>query len=182
MTNLSISTGFVFGAALFLCGLAAVPVKAGPPASQTPAPVIYLADNLDEQDNLGWCIDTRGRGLSDRLHAHSCKPRGGDVQFKYVKKTMQIASATYENLCAQLLDPPAQGVRLALVKCVADAPAQRFGFNGQKGEFYAAGKRALCLVVGANSRSAGPFMSRDLELAPCGSTQAKYKTWRIKGG
>ena len=53
--------------------------EAAPPELQTPAPVIYLADNLDEQDKLGWCIDTVGQGLSDRLHAHSCKPHGGDV-------------------------------------------------------------------------------------------------------
>ena len=57
--------------------------EAAPPELQTPAPVIYLADNLDEQDKLGWCIDTVGRGLFDRLHAHSCKPHGGDVQFKF---------------------------------------------------------------------------------------------------
>jgi hypothetical protein len=25
---------------------------------QTPAPLIHLADNLDEPDKLGWCIDT----------------------------------------------------------------------------------------------------------------------------
>ena len=27
---------------------------AAPPALQTPAPVIYLAENLDEKDKLGW--------------------------------------------------------------------------------------------------------------------------------
>ena len=32
--------------------------NAAPPALQTPEPAIYLADNLDEKDNLGWCIDT----------------------------------------------------------------------------------------------------------------------------
>ncbi len=52
---------------------------AEPPQLQTSAPVIFLADNLDEQDKLGWCIDTQGRGFSERLHAHSCKPQGGNV-------------------------------------------------------------------------------------------------------
>ena len=53
------------------------PAYAAPPDVKTPTPMIYLADNLDEKDGLEWCIDTVGRGLSDRLHAHSCKPRGG---------------------------------------------------------------------------------------------------------
>ena len=34
-----------------------------PPDLKTPTPVVYLADNLDEQDNLGFCIDTVGRGV-----------------------------------------------------------------------------------------------------------------------
>ena len=42
--------------------------------------------------------------------------------------------------------------------------------------------RNLCLVVGAESRTAGPFMSRSLELAPCASTDATRKQWRVKGG
>ncbi|NRB29925.1 MAG: hypothetical protein HRU27_04945, partial [Rhizobiaceae bacterium] len=77
------------GFALFT-SVAGVPALAADPDLKTPSPVIYLADNLDEKDNLGWCIDTVGRGLSDRLHAHSCKPRGGDVQFKFDAQTGQI--------------------------------------------------------------------------------------------
>ena len=75
----------------FAC-LLVIPVTAAnvafadPPDMKSPTPVIHLADNLDEADNLGWCIDTFGRGLSDRLNAHSCKPQGGDVQFRYVRK------------------------------------------------------------------------------------------------
>ena len=53
------------------------------PYIKTPSPVIYLENNLDEKDNLGYCLDTIGRGFADKLHAHSCKPRGGDVQFRY---------------------------------------------------------------------------------------------------
>ena len=48
------------------------------PNIQTPSPVLYLANNLDEPDQLGYCLDTVGRGQSDRAHVHSCKPRGGD--------------------------------------------------------------------------------------------------------
>ena len=56
-------------------------VLAVSPNLQTPSPVIYLSDNLDEERNLGYCLDPRGRGFSERLHAHSCTPRGGDEQF-----------------------------------------------------------------------------------------------------
>ena len=54
---------------LMLCSPMAA--YSAPPDLKTPTPVIYLADNLDEQDNLGFCIDTVGRGFAERLHAHS---------------------------------------------------------------------------------------------------------------
>ncbi|WP_159020052.1 hypothetical protein [Algibacter sp. L3A6] len=60
-----------------------VVIELNAPIIQTPAPLIHLADNLDEQDELGWCIDTQGNGFAENLHAHSCKPDGGDVQFYY---------------------------------------------------------------------------------------------------
>ena len=69
--------------------------QSNPPILQTPSPVIYLADNLDEQDQLGYCIDTRGRDFNEELHAHSCKPKGGDVQFSYNKETLQICSVEF---------------------------------------------------------------------------------------
>ena len=59
----------------------------------------------DEADDLGWCIDTIGRGMSDRLHAHSCKPRGGDVQFRLSETTGQIASVAFEGKCMANLHP-----------------------------------------------------------------------------
>ena len=95
---------------LMLCSPMAA--YSAPPDLQTPAPVIYLADNLDEQDNLGFCIDTVGRGFSERLHAHSCKPRGGDVQFDYDRR--RIVSATYAGKCATLQAPAAAGVSLGI--------------------------------------------------------------------
>ena len=48
------------------------------PNIQSPNPIIYLADNLDEQDRLGYCIDTDGKDFSDSLQVHSCKPNGDD--------------------------------------------------------------------------------------------------------
>lgn len=159
-----------------------VPMTAysAPPDLQTPAPVIYLADNLDEKDRLGWCIDTVGRGLSERLHTHSCKPRGGDVQFRFDSEARRIASATYDNKCATLTAPAAAGVSLGLVDCSKDSAAQTFDYDAAAMEFRPGADKTLCLVAGAASRSAGPFMSRALELAPCASTDSARKQWRMK--
>ncbi len=151
-----------------------------PPDLQTPAPVIYLADNLDEQDKLGWCIDTVGRGFGERLHAHSCKPRGGDVQFSYDKASRRIASATFSGKCATLTAPAAAGVLLGLVDCSRDSAAQTFDYDAAAMVFRPGADGTLCLVAGAASRTAGPFMSRSLELAPCDSTEAARKQWRVK--
>lgn len=166
----------------FLAVLIVPTANAAAPDLKTPEPVIYLADNLDEQERLGWCIDTVGRGLSDRLHAHSCKSQGGDVQFRYDKTKRQIMSATYSGKCAMLSAPARSGVTLGLVNCSDTSSDQRFDFNARTSEFRPVGNAGLCLAVGSDSRSAGPFMSRNLELAPCDSTDAKYKQWRIKGG
>ena len=154
--------------------------EATPPNLLTPAPVIYLADNLDEQDKLGWCIDTVGRGLSDRLHAHSCKPHGGDVQFKFDKASGQLRSAAFEGKCANLLAVAAAGVKFGLVTCNVLAENQRFIYDAAKMRFSPKADTRLCLAVGDYSRTAGPFMSRDLLLTNCASTNAKFLTWRIR--
>ncbi len=153
--------------------------RSAPPDLKTPAPVIYLADNLDEKDGLGFCIDTVGRGLSDRLHAHSCKPQGGDVQFLFDGANGHIRSATFDNKCAALMSAPAEGVKLALLDCT-DSAEQHFMFAAADGEIHPAGHDDLCLAVGPASRSAGPFMARDLMLADCASTDAGSRQWVVK--
>ena len=167
--------------------MAATAAHASPPEIQTPAPIIYLADNLDEQDRLGWCIDTVGRGFSDRLHAHSCKPvtrRHGDVLFRHNTVSGQIMSATYDGKCAELLGSATAGTRLGLLDCTGAADRQKFTYDAATGEFRVAASgdpnQNLCLAVAPTSRKAGPFMSRDLLLAPCDSTATKYKRWAIK--
>ncbi len=154
--------------------------QSGPPDLKTPAPVIHLADNLDEQDRLGYCIDTVGRGFGELLHAHSCKPRGGDVQFAHDSDTRRIMSATFTGKCAELLAPPAPGVALGLVDCATDSAGQDFDYDGDERQFRPGSDRTLCLAVGESSRSAGPFMSRDLLLAPCGTTSARFRQWVIR--
>ena len=91
---------------------------AASPNLQTPSPVIYLADNLDEERNLGYCLDTRGRGFSERMHAHSCKPRGGDVQFIYQRESSQIRSATFDSKCVVVLGEAAAGSHTTLAAAI----------------------------------------------------------------
>ncbi|WP_422375505.1 ricin-type beta-trefoil lectin domain protein [Roseibium sp.] len=173
-----IRTGLAAVAALLLLS-GTHNAQASPPDLKTPAPVIFLADNLDENQKLGFCIDTVGRGLSDRLHAHSCKPQGGDVQFLYDPKSGQIRSATFENLCAELLQPAAAGVSLGLLNC-SDTPLQAFTYDVGKLEFHPKGATELCLASPGETRQAGPFVSRDLALADCTSTPAPQKQWVIQ--
>lgn len=151
---------------------------ADPPNLQTPAPVIYLADNDGEPDGLGWCIDTLGRGLSDRLHAHSCKPQGGDVQFAYDVPSKQIRSVAFEGLCMQTVDPDA-AVAFHLLDCVAGEPDQRFDYDASTMTFHPEDNAARCVVVGADIRNAGPFSSRDLILTACDATDPVRARWVI---
>jgi len=166
--------------AFLLSSLVTLSANAATPELQTPAPVIYLADNIDEKDELGWCIDTLGRGWSEQLQTHSCKPQGGDVQFSYNKETRQIASVEFPGKCATLHETAAAGVSFDLLDCSSTSAAQLFIYNAETLEFMPEGDRSLCIAAGAESRSAGPFMSRDLELAPCASTDAKLKQWVVK--
>ena len=167
--------------ALLLSSLVTLSANAATPELQTPAPVIYLADNIDEKDELGWCIDTLGRGWSEQLQTHSCKPQGGDVQFSYNKETRQIASVEFPGKCATLHETAAAGVSFDLLDCSSTSAAQLFVYNAETLEFMPEGDRSLCIAAGTESRSAGPFMSRNLELAPCASTDARLKQWVVKG-
>lgn len=154
---------------------------AAPPALQTPEPVIYLADNIDEQEDLGWCIDTLGRGWSEQLQTHSCKPQGGDVQFAYDSETRQIVSVEFPGKCATLREEPSAGVFFDLLDCSSTSSAQLFSYDAETLEFAPENDRGLCVAAGAESRAAGPYLSRDLVLAPCASTDAALKQWIVKG-
>lgn len=158
-----------------------VSAQTGPPNLKTPAPVIFLSDNLDEKDELGFCIDTVGRGFGDKLHAHSCKPRGGDVQFAHDAQSGRIMSAEFAGKCATLTAPPAPGVSLGLVDCSDDSAEQAFVYDISAKEFRPGGSESLCLAVGDASRSAGPYMSRSLLLASCAATDPWLRQWSVIG-
>ena len=152
---------------------------AEPAKIQTPSPVIHLVDNLDEADGLGWCIDTMGRGFGENLHAHSCKPRGGDVQFSYKADSGQIASVPFEGKCMELI-APGDRIAFGLRDCSADLGSQRFTFNAKSGQITPADSPQSCVAAGSASRSAGPFMSRDLVLVPCAGATSEFITWVVR--
>lgn len=169
---------FASAAAILL--VAATAASAAPPDLRTPPPVIFLADNLDEVDGLGWCIDTIGRGLSDRLHAHSCKPRGGDVQFRFSETTGQIRSVAFEGKCMVNLHPDDPSEPLGLVDCDAAASAQRFIYDPGSMTIRPSLDETKCLSVGVDSRSAGPFMSRDLGFSGCSEGDMRFQQWIVR--
>ncbi len=156
-------------------------VESNAPMIQTPAPLIHLADNLDEQDELGWCIDTRGNGFAEDLHAHSCKPDGGDVQFYYNEETNQICSAEYVDFCIEMTGGPVEGMTLNLVDSDLSSSEQKFIYDDESGEFRPDSNNSLCLAVGETSTIAGIYMSRTLTLELVSDTDISLKKWVIVG-
>ena len=150
-----------------------------PPIIQTPSPVIHLADNLDEQDQLGYCIDTRGNGFNQNLHAHSCKASGGDVQFTYNENTRQICSAEFTDFCVEMSGGPLVGMSLILVQSDTSSSDQKFIYNEDSGEFVPEDDPTLCLAVGETSAAAGIYMSRSLTLELSSETDVELKKWVI---
>ncbi|MFY0681598.1 MAG: ricin-type beta-trefoil lectin domain protein [Thalassovita sp.] len=147
------------------------------PNLKTPSPVIYLADNLDEKDQLGWCIDTLGRGFAERLQAHTCKPQGGDVQFAFDTQGGQIQSVEFSDYC--MAHQPNEESTFALVTCDAAAANQQFVYDTDSRTLRTASDDNTCVSVGESSRSAGPFMSRVLLLTNCATTDGAFKEWIV---
>jgi hypothetical protein len=166
----------VLGSALVLT----LPALAESPDLKTPAPVIYLADNLDETDKLGWCIDTQGRGFGENLHAHSCKPQGGDVQFSFDEKTGQIRSVAFSDKCMELIAPDDLRIAFGLRDCIGDRTQQQFEFDQSIGHILPVSHPDSCVGVGETSRRAGPFLSRDLILISCAMVAPELIMWNEK--
>ncbi|MGP6089916.1 hypothetical protein [Antarctobacter jejuensis] len=150
------------------------------PGIKTAGPVIHLAENLDEEAMLGWCIDTEGRGLSDQLHAHSCKPTGDDVLFTYAAESGRIQSATYDGMCMVYTAPDNVENPFGLVACDEQDPKQAFAYDATSMEMRLAADPAQCVTVSATIDDAGPFQSRDLILAACDELDPSFKQWVVK--
>ncbi|MGB1012247.1 MAG: ricin-type beta-trefoil lectin domain protein [Thiolinea sp.] len=161
---------------------ASVVVHAEAPTLKSGTPVIYLADNLDEKDQLGWCIDTRGRGFAEKLQAHSCKPArdgGNDTQFSYHSGSGQIRSVPFKGKCMTLKEPDDKESPFHLLDCKDNEPSQQFVYDAKSMEIQVANDTSKCVIAGAGSRSAGPFMSRDLVFADCISADNSLKQWVV---
>lgn len=172
-----------FSIALIAASLAswiAQPSFADAPTIQTVGPVIHLADNLGEEASLGWCIDTEGRGLSDQLHAHSCKPTGDDVLFSYAADSGLIQSATYADMCMAYNAPDDTENPFGLIACDEMDEAQRFVYDDVSMEIRLDNDGAQCVTVAATIDDAGPFQSRDLILATCDELEPSFKQWVIQ--
>ena len=168
--------------AMIVC-LGPVAAEAEAPVLRSGTPVIYLADNLDEKDKLGWCIDTRGRGFADTLHAHSCKPAGPgprDTQFSYDAESGQIRSVAFDGKCMAFSDPENEVLPFGLLDCASGEASQKFVHDPKSMEIRIGSDATKCVVVGPHSAAAGPFMSRDLIHADCGSVETKFKQWIVK--
>ena len=165
---------------LGLLVLSAAPAVAEPPILQTPAPVIYLSDNLAEADQLGWCIDTLGRGFGEYLQAHSCKPQGGDVQFEILPDTGQIRSVAFAEYCMEYV-PGADPV-FALATCAEDSARQRFAYDPEHESISPADDPTLCVSVEEEFTQAGPFLSRPLLMTSCAETDPILRSWTVLNG
>ena len=150
------------------------------PTIQTVGPVIHLADNLGEEAMLGWCIDTEGRELSDKLHAHSCKPTGDDVLFSFTPATGMIESVTYEGLCMAYNAPENAVTPFGLIACDGADQMQHFAYDAASKELQLAADPSLCVTVAPTIDDAGPFQSRDLILAACKELDPTFKQWVIR--
>ena len=151
------------------------------PNIQTVGPIIHLADNLNEEANLGWCIDTDGRELTDLLHAHSCKPTGGDVLFSFSSDSGMIESATYDGMCMAFNAPENATNPFGLIACDEQSSDQKFAYDPATQELHLASDAEQCVIVAPTIDEAGPFQSRDLILAACDSVDPGFKEWVIKG-
>lgn len=160
--------------------LAPLTGMAEPPVIQTKGTVIYLADNLNEEAKLGWCIDTQGRGFSDKLHAHSCKPTGGDTQFSFEENAGTIQSVEFEGKCMTLTEPDNAEIPFGLLDCVDGDVNQQFFYDTDSMEFRIATDESLCVTVAETISNAGPFQSRHLLFSPCADLPPSFKQWVIR--
>lgn len=129
---------------------------------------------------LGWCIDTEGRGLSDQLHAPSCKPTGDDILFTYAAESGRIGSATYDGMCMAYSAPVSTENPFGLIACDESDEAQQFVYDEASMEIRLGLDATQCVTVSPTIDDAGPFQSRDLILAACDTLDSSFKQWVIQ--
>ena len=165
-----------------ICGV----VHAEAPNVPTDAPYIVLSANLDEPNGYGFCLDTQGRGQSDLLHTHSCKPakadrprssRDNDTRFAFDPNTGRVASYPFEGFCMQALLAGNSAV-FALLTC-SDHPRQKFTYSKADQTLRLAENKERCVSVGAKTLPAGPWVKRLLTLQDCIKVDTSLRQWTV---
>ena len=194
MRNLLIlfaSTGLIFSA----CGQeTTVSSQAPQPTTSTitapnvpsDAPYIVLSANHDEPNGYGFCIDTYGRGQTDLMQTHTCKPAkegaerdysGHDTRFEYNTETQQVMSYPFEGYCMQALIASDVNV-FALLEC-SDHPRQKFAYDASDKTIRLAEDQNLCITVASETVPAGPWVKRPLQLESCDDVDSSLKQWTV---
>lgn len=150
-------------------------------------PYIVLSDNLDEPNGYGFCIDTYGRGKSELVQTHSCKPKApegsprdyqdNDARFEYDEAANRIRSYAFEGLCLQALLATGK-TEFGLLKC-SDTKHQSFVYSEEDQTIRLLENAQLCLSVATETQEAGPWVKRPLELSDCASVDMSLAQWTV---
>lgn len=168
-----------------LVGLGGVALAEAPNVP-TSAPYIVLSDNFDEPNGYGFCLDTSGRGQSDLMQTHSCKPakdgeprndQDNDTRFIYDAETGQIASYAFEGFCMQALIASEVTV-FALLEC-SDHPRQNFVYDSSDQTLRLGEDLDRCVAAASETVPAGPWVKRPLMLLNCDDVDASLRQWTV---
>jgi len=169
--------------AIVLIFTAVAQVSAEPPILQASGPIIYLADNLDEQDQLGWCLDTEGPGLSEVLHTRACsaddESAERDFSFSFDSQSGQIKSESFLGKCVTINADGSEHA-FGLFDCVSASEAQQFSYDDEQMTFHPRGREDICVSAAAMAMDHGPFRSRRIRLEVCADVDATLRQWVIK--
>ena len=150
------------------------------------APYIVLSANHDEPNGYGFCLDTYGRGQTDLMQTHTCKPAkegadrdysGHDTRFEYNAETQQVMSYPFKGYCMQALIASDVTV-FALLKC-NNHPRQKFAYKADDKTMRLAEDQNRCVTVTSETVPAGPWVKRPLQLETCEEVDTSLKQWTI---
>jgi len=161
------------------------PTTDGPNVPTKP-PYIVLSDNHDEPNGYGFCMDTYGRGQTDLMQTHSCKPakegvardyQDNDTRFEFDAGTGQVKSYAFEGYCMQALIASDTAV-FALLAC-SDHPRQKFLYSAEDQSLRLSEDSTLCVAAAPETVPAGPWVKRPLKLETCEETKASLTQWTV---
>lgn len=163
---------------------ASIQIAAEPPTLRASGPIIYLADNLDEENGLGWCFDTIGPGLSEVIHARACSADDGDVEgrdfsFSYDQVSGRISAETFDGKCVTA-NTQGTGPAVGLYDCDPANAAQTFIYDAEKMTLHPGGDASICITAAAQSVDHGMLESRALAVEECNAVNATLREWLIK--